>query len=210
MRTVTGLSHQPFATAAAAAATALEPEALVSPAPRSQTSTVSSFGPSTRTSWTFVRSGKRSFVSISGPSRSSSSRLGVAPHDRVRVADRHRGQLDPLAVELDRLGLPHLDLPDAHRDRPVVADAAGYARPATAIVTWRRRRRAPSQAAAIRLPLPENSATEPSGFQITISACAPSARDHLEHAVGADAVTDVAEPAGGSGSSGAESRSTSR
>ena len=76
MRTVTGLSHQPFATAAALAATALVPEALVSPAPRSQTPTVSSCSPSTRTSWTFVRSRKRSWCSTSGPSRSSSPRSG--------------------------------------------------------------------------------------------------------------------------------------
>ncbi len=38
MLTVTGLSHQPFAIAAVAEAAALEPEALVSPAPRSQSS----------------------------------------------------------------------------------------------------------------------------------------------------------------------------
>src|SRR6476646_10262508 len=31
-----------------------------------------------------------------------------------------------------------------------------------------------SQRAAIRVPLPDSSAVEPSGFQITISACAPS------------------------------------
>src|SRR5947208_6804535 len=58
--TVTGLSHQPLATAAALAATALVPEESVSPAPRSQTPTVMSFLPSTCTSCTFVRSGKRS------------------------------------------------------------------------------------------------------------------------------------------------------
>ena len=48
-------------------------------------------------------------------------------------------------------------------------------RPETPIVTCGVAARALSQAAAIRLPLPENSATEPSGFQITISACAPFA-----------------------------------
>ena len=63
MCTVTGLSHQPLTIAADATATALDPDALVSPAPRSQTATVTSCGPSTRTSWTFVRSGKRPFTS---------------------------------------------------------------------------------------------------------------------------------------------------
>src|SRR5438105_1197645 len=74
--TVTGLSHQPRATATAAAATELVPDESVSPAPRSQTPTVSSCGPSTRTSWTLMRSGKRSWFSTSGPSRRSSSRSG--------------------------------------------------------------------------------------------------------------------------------------
>ena len=122
MRTVTGLSHQPFATAAAAAATALEPEALVSPAPRSQTSTDSWFGPSTRTSWTFVRSGKRSWCSISGPSRSRSSRLASSRTTACGFPTRDRGELDLLLAELDCLGLPHLDLTDPHRDRAIVAD----------------------------------------------------------------------------------------
>ena len=58
--TVTGLSHHPRATATAAVATALVPDERVSPAPRSQTATVRSRGLSTRTSCTFVRSGKRS------------------------------------------------------------------------------------------------------------------------------------------------------
>ena len=59
--------------------------------------------------------------------------------------------------------------------RPSSRTAAGYARPETAIVTCGVPARAASHAAAMRLPLPENSATEPSGFQITISARLPSA-----------------------------------
>ena len=51
----------------------------------------------------------------------------------------------------------------------------------------------------MRLPLPENSATEPSGFQITISACAFSHGHDFEDAVRADPVANVAEPAGGLG-----------
>ena len=129
MRTVTGLSHQPFAIAADATASALEPEALVSPAPRSQTSAVTSCGPSTRTSWTLVRSGKRPAVSSRGPSRSSSARSDVGAHDRVRVADRDRRQLDVLAVELHRLDLADLGLPDApsrsSRPRAVAPGSCG-------------------------------------------------------------------------------------
>ena len=107
--TVTGLSHQPLATQAALAATALVPEESVSPAPRSQTPTVMSCSPSTRTSWTLVRSGKRSWFSTSGPSRSSSARSGWRADDRVRVADRDRCQLDLLAADVDRLRLADLD-----------------------------------------------------------------------------------------------------
>ncbi len=70
---MTGLSHQPFATAAAAAATELEPDAVVSPAPRSQIPMRSSCGPTTRTNWTLVRSGKRSWFSTSGPSSAISA-----------------------------------------------------------------------------------------------------------------------------------------
>ena len=84
MRTVTGLSHQPFVTAAAAAATALDPEALVSPAPRSHTSTVSSLLPSTPTSWTFVRSGKRCSPRAAG-------RAGAAPRARGSRVRPHVG-----------------------------------------------------------------------------------------------------------------------
>ena len=73
--TVTGLSHQPCATAAAAAATALEPDDDVSPAPRSQTDTRRVCGPSTSTSWTLVRSGKRGWRSRSGPRRRRSSAI---------------------------------------------------------------------------------------------------------------------------------------
>src|SRR4051794_5092141 len=74
--TVTGLVHQPLATAAAAAATELVPEDCVSPAPRSHTPTRSACGPSTATSWTFVRSGKRGWRSTSAPIRTSSARSG--------------------------------------------------------------------------------------------------------------------------------------
>ena len=51
----------------------------------------------------------------------------------------------------------------------------------------------------MRLPLPENSATEPSGFQITISACAFLHAPRFENAVRADPVANVAQPLGGLG-----------
>ena len=124
MRTVTGLSHQPFATAAAAAATALEPDALVSPAPRSQTSTVSSFGPSTRRAGRSSARGTLVALDLRAEPEQIVATRGE-PDDRVRVAHRHRGQLDPLTAELDRLGLPHFDVADAHRDGAVVADRRG-------------------------------------------------------------------------------------
>src|SRR5205823_10527537 len=47
---------------AAATATALVPDDSVSPAPRSQTRAVTRPGPSTRTTWTFVRFGNRGCV----------------------------------------------------------------------------------------------------------------------------------------------------
>ena len=174
IRTVTGVSHQPFTIAAHATATALEPEALVSPAPRSQTATVTSCGPSTRTSWTFVRSGKRSFVSSCGPRRSSSSRSGSArttacglPTDTAVNSTRSPSTS---TVSISPTSTSPTTIPIVPSSRSV----AGYARSPTAIVTAFAPDRCTSQRAAIRLPLPENSATDPSGFQIAISACAPS------------------------------------
>ena len=102
-------------------------------------------------------------------------RSALRPDDRVRVPDRDGRQLDALAAELDRLRRPHLDLADAHRDRAVVADRRRVRAAADGDRHLRVAARAASQAAAIRLPLPENSATDPSGFQITISAREPSA-----------------------------------
>ena len=47
---------------------------------------------------------------------------------------------------------------------------AGYSRPPALTVTVETPLRRASHAAAIRVPLPENSAREPSGFQIEISS----------------------------------------
>ena len=51
-----------------------------------------------------------------------------------------------------------------------------------------------ASAAAIRVPLPDISAVEPSGFQIATSARRDLAAGHLEHAVAPDPRVDVAEP----------------
>ena len=180
MRTVTGLSHQPFDDRRAATATALEPEALVSPAPRSQTATVTSCGASTRDELD-VRPVREALVRLE--QRAEAEQLlasGSRADDRVRVADRDRGQLDPLAGELDRLDLAHRDVADGDLDRAVLAHVAGYVRVPTAIETCSSPQRRASQRAAMRVPLPENSAAEPSGFQIAISARAPSAVEQLE------------------------------
>ena len=113
---------------AAATATALDPDAVVSPTPRSQTRAVTSPGRSTRATCTFVRSGKRGCVSSRGPSSSDLAR--VAHHDGVRVADRDRDQLDavddlrrpdlhPAQLRLVEtvLGAPHHDASWVRRAR---------------------------------------------------------------------------------------------
>ena len=68
---------------------ALVPDALVSPTPRSHTRAVTCPGASMRATWTFVRFGKRGWVSSSGPI--AREVVGIADHDRVRVADATRG-----------------------------------------------------------------------------------------------------------------------
>ena len=53
--------------------------------------------------------------------------------------------------------------------------------------------RAASQRAAMRVPFPDISAIEPSGFQITTSSRGAVPGDHLEGSVGPDPALDVAE-----------------
>ena len=102
--------------------------------------------------------------------------VGMPPDDGVRVADRDRRQLDLLAVDVDRLGLADLDGTHLLLDLALAAHrraAPREGRPRSA--PCRRPPRRASQRAAIRVPLPDSSATEPSGFQITTSAVSPSA-----------------------------------
>ena len=55
--------------------------------------------------------------------------------------------------------------------------------------------RAASHAAAIRVPLPDSSAVEPSGFQMRDRRSGAVEAGDLEHAVAADPGVDIAEPA---------------
>ena len=77
--TVTGPFTSPRRTAALAAAQEDDPEACVSPAPRSQIRMKISFGPVGTASWTLVRFGKRAWFSRTGPSVRSSSLVQVSP-----------------------------------------------------------------------------------------------------------------------------------
>ncbi len=80
-------STSPSPCVAAATATALEPDAVVSPTPRSQTRAVTSPGASMRATCTFVRFGKRGCVSSSGPIVGSSRGIADA---RPRADCRRR------------------------------------------------------------------------------------------------------------------------
>ena len=143
-------STSPSPCVAAATATALVPDAVVSPTPRSQTRAVTSPGPSTRTTWTFVRFGKARMrleqrADLADPCR-------VADHDRVRVADGDRRQLDAGDASRARptSTAPELRLVQAVADAPHVAPSRGPTRTrATSLPV-----RAISQAAAMRVPLP--------------------------------------------------------
>ena len=91
MCTVTGLSHQPPATAAAATATADEPDAGVSPAPRSQTSARISCA-ALRMRELDVRALREPRMGLdrgAEPEQDLARRL-LAAHDGMRVADRDR------------------------------------------------------------------------------------------------------------------------
>ena len=136
MRTVTGLSHQPFATRSgrsgdcARAGRARLPRSTL---PDEHGELVVAVDADELN----VRPVGEALVRLQlGAEAKKVFAHRVAAHDRVRVADGHRGQLDALVLQLDRLDLPHLDVSDAHRDRPVVANRGGsYDRPETAIVT---------------------------------------------------------------------------
>src|SRR5215213_497905 len=174
MCTVTGLSTQRFATASAASATALVPDAEVSPAPRSQTLTVSACGPSTRTSCTFVRSGKRWCVSSAGPSCRSVSRSGSARTTACGLPTDTGVTSTSSAPTSSRSVSPTSTAPTSSRTSSPSSIRAATSRAPTRRVTSAVPERCASHLAAMRAPFPESSAVEPSGFQTRTSACAPS------------------------------------
>ena len=94
---MTGLSHQPRSTATAAAATDDEPDALVSPAPRSQTST-RQVVPPVDANELDVRALGEPGVRLDERAEAEQvvARRIVEPDHGVRVADRDRCQLDPV------------------------------------------------------------------------------------------------------------------
>ena len=102
--TVTGLFTSPSRTAALAAAQDDEPEACVSPAPRSQIRMKSSLGPVGTASCTFVRFGNKAWFSKAGPSAKSSS----------------RDQDSPAGLKTTQWGLPTLT-PVKVSDRPAAS-----------------------------------------------------------------------------------------
>ena len=160
--TMTGLSHQPRATATAATATDDDPDAVVSPAPRSHTRR-SDLVASRRgaTSWTFVRSGKRGCVSISGPSRSRS-----LARRRVAAGRRHVGCRPTAVVNSTASRRRRSSRARRRRPRPCPCSTSSAvehprARPSRAartIATSARAGAAASQRAAMRVPLPDISA----------------------------------------------------
>src|SRR5262245_14802273 len=110
MCTVTGLVHQPFATAAAAAAIALEPGARVSPRrplpPRDRQ--VVSAGDAHELD---VRPPGKARMALE-PRTEPTDVSRVMAHDGVWIADRHRSEVDAV----DRLRLADLDAADLERD----------------------------------------------------------------------------------------------
>ena len=74
----------------------------------------------------------------SGPERRSSSRSG-SPEDRVGVADRHRRELEALAVELERLRAADVDLAEVDLDVVALQRAPGSAARRAARAGTRRR-----------------------------------------------------------------------
>ena len=172
---MTGLDAAPLSIATAATATALVPDDGVSPAPRSHTSAVTSEGPSKRASWTFVRSGKRGWRSTSGPRRRSSAGQARARARRADCRPRPASARRPRRPR--RWSRAARSRPCRPASRPSCRREGCREPPVapTRTTTSCSPERSASQRAAIRVPLPESSAVEPSGFQITTSASAPSA-----------------------------------
>ena len=136
MRTVTGLSHQPFTIAAAATATALEPGGARLPRaalPDERGHLVQAVDPHELD----VRPLREALVHLDQRAEPQQRRRDQArAHDRMRVADRDGGQLDPL-VRRARSSPSRRTSTSPTRIAIVPSSriAAGYMRPPTEIVT---------------------------------------------------------------------------
>ena len=126
---------------------------------------------------TFVRSGKRGCTSSRGPSSLQRERLGIGDGQHgVRVADRDEAVGDA-RVRRAAILLRALERrpPEAHRDAAVVEHAgvaAAGARAHAQLAASRGARR--RRATAMRVPLPEISAIEPSRLCTTTATSSPS------------------------------------
>ena len=109
--------HQPAATAAAATATADEPDAA-SPPPRAPTPAPAPRGRSrgARAGRSCARGSARGSRSAARGAASTSRGGLLAAHDRMRVSDRDRRQLDGVPVHVDRLRRADLDRADVRLD----------------------------------------------------------------------------------------------
>ena len=118
-------------------------------------------------------------------------RQHVATHHRMRVADVDRNERDPLTRQVERFVLPNHRLADLLADEP--SGSRGTDAPTRRLhLDHLRPPSRRSHAAAIRVPFPDISALEPSGFQIAISARALAVRQHLDDAVAADSRARIA------------------
>ena len=159
---------------AAATATALVPDAAVSPTPRSQTRAVTTPGPSTRDDL-HVRALREARMRLEQRPELRRS-VGVADDDRVRVARPRRGR-DARSRRRAPARRPRPRRGPARRARPPCIRAAhGLAAPTRTVDRARRRCAPRASAAAIRVPLPDISAVEPSGFKIPIVAVVAAVR----------------------------------
>ncbi len=121
-----------------------------------------------------MRAGKRSWFSTSGPSRSRSARSGSRRITACGFPTETgvNSSSEPSTASVS--GAPTSTLPISVSTMSPPRMRATTSRGPTATTTSSAPLRRASQRAAMRVPLPESSAVEPSGFQITISARGPS------------------------------------
>ncbi len=199
VRTVTGLSANPLANAAAAAPVEPVPELLVSPAPRSQKRTSMVWRSTLRTNETLVRFGKAR-VSLHRRAHRAPVEIEVVHREnalRIARVDNHRIEVLNLCGEVDDADVSHihleLELELVPRDHePEVLDAGAGPDDENRFC-----RAGPSQAAAAahRVPLPEISGSLPSELKRRMDASNPSPAGAVEQhpAIGAHAGIAVAD-----------------